>query len=330
MSKYLIFTLKVLRKIYVKLLGKQELPFLSREENPDTASDMIYELLNSGEPCMIARYGSTELIAVVNYLGVKQKNRDALSYIRGEMLDWWWNDSILQQMQRWSGFFPPTPEKISQFCELMLEDSKQVDILGSWLQNENYMLPYLKDVNNRVRLIYLEPYWSSNPWSRVLADKKVLVVHPFAELILEQYHTKRELLFEDKNVLPKFKSLTVVKAIQSLGGVDNGFQDWFEALDHMKHEISKVDYDICLLGCGAYGFPLAAHIKRQGKQAVHLGGSLQLLFGIRGKRWESEDYTKRVRHVIKKSYPDLMNEHWVRPDVYKNKKSESVEGGCYW
>lgn len=49
----------------------------------------------------------------------------------------------------------------------------------------------------------------------------------------------------------------------------------------MKDEIDKQDYDIALIGCGAYGFPLAAHIKRSGKKAIHLGGALQLLFGIK-------------------------------------------------
>ena len=50
----------------------------------------------------------------------------------------------------------------------------------------------------------------------------------------------------------------------------------------MKSQMDQTDYDIALIGCGAYGFPLAAHAKRMGKQAIHMGGSLQLLFGIRG------------------------------------------------
>lgn len=36
----------------------------------------------------------------------------------------------------------------------------------------------------------------------------------------------------------------------------------------MKSEIDKCDYDVCLIGCGAYGFPLAAHVKHKGKQAI--------------------------------------------------------------
>lgn len=77
--------------------------------------------------------------------------------------------------------------------------------------------------------------------------------------------------------------MITLEAVQSLGGSNNKFQSWFEALQWMEDEMDKTDYDICLIGCGAYGFPLAAHAKRKGKKAVHLGGALQLLFGIKGK-----------------------------------------------
>ena len=41
------------------------------------------------------------------------------------------------------------------------------------------------------------------------------------------------------------------------------------------------NFDIALIGCGAYGFPLAAFVKGIGKKAVHIGGPLQLFFGIK-------------------------------------------------
>ena len=88
----------------------------------------------------------------------------------------------------------------------------------------------------------------------------------------------------------------------------------------MKNQILKKDFDIALIGCGAYGFPLAAHVKRIGKQAIHLGGSLQILFGIKGKRWDNHP-------VISKLY----NEHWIRPRVEdKPNKAHLVEDACYW
>lgn len=70
MNDLSIFTLKVLRKLYTKIFGGYQLPSLQREEDPDKASDMIYNLLMQDKPCMIARFGSTELSAVINYLGI--------------------------------------------------------------------------------------------------------------------------------------------------------------------------------------------------------------------------------------------------------------------
>ena len=59
---------------------------------------------------------------------------------------------------------------------------------------------------------------------------------------------------------------------------------------------------IALIGCGAYGLPLAAHVKRINKQAIHMGGALQILFGIKGKRWDNHP-----------TIGNLYNEYWVRP-----------------
>jgi hypothetical protein len=93
----------------------------------------------------------------------------------------------------------------------------------------------------------------------------------------------------------------------------------------MKAQIDSHDYDVCLIGAGAYGFPLAAHVKRMGKKGFHMGGSLQLLFGIIGKRWESAEYNDTY------NYSRLINEHWVRPgDSEKPDGAQKVEGACYW
>ena len=97
----------------------------------------------------------------------------------------------------------------------------------------------------------------------------------------------------------------------------------------MKTRIDATDYDVALIGCGAYGFPLAAHAKRMGKQSVHLGGALQLLFGIKGKRWENPNYGER--ELGNGSYLQLINETWVRPsDQDKPATADQVEEACYW
>lgn len=330
MNNYQILSLKALRKAYAKCLGGYQFPPLQREEDPDKASEIIYSLLTDDKPCMIARFGSTELSAIVNYLGIINPEHSTWKFIKGEQPEWWWNKNIMNQMQQWSGFFPPTEDALSKFCKMMLEDAKEVDVLGSWQRNEHYV----KDSLSRAFIAHLrllEPFWSENPWSRALAGKKVVVVHPFSETIKSQYNQNRLNLFANKEVLPEFASLQVIKAVQSLGGGNNEFQDWFEALEWMENETDKCDYDVCLIGCGAYGFPLAAHVKRQGKKAIHLGGALQLLFGIRGNRWENPNYGVKEWGIPYGSYSRMMNEYWVRPgEDGKPKNAKQVEGACYW
>ncbi|MDV7140199.1 hypothetical protein R3X28_15005 [Maribacter sp. TH_r10] len=296
------------------------------EQDPDNASQLIYDTLVSKKSCMIARFGGFELSTVVNYLGVNNDKKNILEYIKGGQPDWWWNKSLIGFMHTNAGFFPQTIAKIEQFSELMLQDILLVDILGSWLAEERFVDNRL--TAKKVHLRLLEPFWSDTPWTKALENKKVLVVHPFHKTIEAQYKN-RKLLF-DKEVLPEFELYTI-PAVQSIGNMDNRFSDWFEALDHMKNGIDKVDYDICLIGAGAYGFPLAAHVKRSGKKAVHLGGSLQLLFGIKGNRWEDPNYGVEEWGIPVGSYVKLMNEHWVRPrDNEKPKNANVVEGACYW
>lgn len=179
----------------------------------------------------------------------------------------------------------------------------------------------MKEYDKNVRFANLgdlEPYDYAHPWSKSLEGKKVLVVHPFAESIQKQY-SRRDLLWENPDVLPSF-DLKTLKAVLSLAGEEVPYQDWFEALDSMKQQMDETDYDIAIIGCGAYGFHLAAHAKRSGKKAVHLGGATQILFGIKGKRWEDIPAVSR-----------FFNEYWIRPFSEETPNNrERVEGGCYW
>jgi hypothetical protein len=170
----------------------------------------------------------------------------------------------------------------------------------------------------KVPLIDLEPYFHADPWSMVLEHKRVLVVHPFAESIKSQY-ARRELLFNDPRVLPHFELITL-KAVQTMAHNPSSFRTWFDALADMKEKIEKSAFDVAIIGCGAYGLPLAAYVKRTGRQAVHLGGATQLLFGIKGQRWEERE-----------QYQQLMNENWIKPlESERPKNYLHVEGGCYW
>lgn len=324
MQQVYFITLKALRRIYTQIIQKKMAPKPTCEQNPDKVSQIIYEKLVDNKPCMIARFGANELYTLVNFLGVKYHQKKYWKFIKGESPKWWWDTKHqINNLHYVAGFFPPSRVKIEQFCELMLEDVKEVDVLGSWLANENYFQEELKSAIYVKREV-MNPFFTNTPWTKALKNKKVLVIHPFAKLIESQYQNSRNFLFKNPHILPDF-NLKTIEAVQSHGGETEKFKDWFEALNWMKNEIDKRDFDICLVGCGAYGFHLAAHIKRRGKKVVHLGGALQLLFGIKGKRWEDPNYNTVY------NYAELMNKYWVRPgEQFKPSNADKVEGACYW
>ena len=323
MQKKFIKLLKKLRRRYIERHDLPQPRPLNKEMDPDIISSHIREKLLSPEPCMLSRFGAVEIGCVVNYLGIYHQKRKIIKYIKGEAFPWWWEEETMYPMRNNAGFFSATPELLKRFSEMMIEDMPLIDILASWRFEEEY---FSKELQNAYKIDFepYNPFWSDVPWTAALENKKVLVVHPFAETIQKQY-LRKELIHKDPRVLPTF-DLQTIKAIQTIGNQgDGGFETWFDALEFMKNEIDKMDYDVCLLGCGAYGMPLAAHVKRSGKKAVHLGGSLQLLFGIRGARWENSNYNATY------NYSKLMNEFWVKPSATETpSKAQQVEEGCYW
>ena len=316
---YLI--LKILKKINSILYPIKKKTFTLNVDEANIASDKIYELLSASEPCMIARFGATESNILKNYIGINSKNRSFLDFITNKCSPWWWNKRILKNFNVWSGFFPINTLLVEKYCKLVFSDVPAVDILGNWKANENLCEDKLQKAF-KVEFQYLEPFFSNRPWTKALEGKKVLVIHPFKDSIENQYK-KRELLFKN-NLLPKFE-LKTIKAVQTVANEKSEFKNWFEALDYMKNQMNEIDYDIALIGCGAYGFNLAAHAKRMGKKSFHLGGVLQMLFGIIGKRWENPN-------LFNGFYLKLFNEHWVRPlNEERPKQAHLIENNTsYW
>lgn len=259
--------------------------------------------LQGGAPFLFARCGATEMRTVAAYY----KNSAQFS------------DKVKTELRDLSGVFPPDDDIIRRFCETYLDAAHSADLLALW--DVGAEREVIKGCQNTqfTALRALEPYYHETPWSAALAGKKVLVVHPFKETILAQYE-KREQLFPGTDILPQFASLQVVQAVQGLAGQATGYQDWFAALAAMQAQMDAADYEVAVIGAGAYGLPLAAHAKRTGHSAVQMSGATQLLFGIRGKRWDDHPVISR-----------LYNAAWVRPAAGEQPtQKEKVEGGSYW
>ncbi|MBJ6727315.1 hypothetical protein [Geomesophilobacter sediminis] len=272
--------------------------------------DRVKELLARREPLMISRIGAVELTCLRHYLE-KRRTRQT-PYPR----------KIRTTMSNQAGFFPADDASLDAFAEMFLGHIASVDVMGVWFnQYENVVCNDHCPRAALVDLDCLEPFRFAHPWSSLLAGKTVLVVHPFEDSIRSQYREKRELLFADPEVLPEFE-LKTIKAVQSIGGASTGFATWFDAYRSMCDAIAAETFDICIVGAGAYGLPLASFVKQMGRPAVHLGGVTQVLFGIKGKRWEREYADSTMK---------LFNEHWVRPSAGETPvNKEKIERGCYW
>lgn len=282
-----------------------------KRENKSVEEGVEYigELIRSGTPFFAGRFGACELSVVrqSDFRGIKAQKK------------------ALSQLCLCAGFFPENQEKAESFCSLMKECMGELDVLGTWsvAMEDYYINRYSPSRCVTMFIEALDPRTNKNhPWSAYLKGKKVLVVHPFEKTIISQYQ-RRKLLYADEKFLPEFELITF-KAVQTLAGEkDDRFADWFEALEYMKKEIEKLDFDIALVGCGAYGFPLAASIKQMGKQAIHMGGILQTLFGISGARWDSNENGGRIAK--------LKNEFWVYPSEEETpKEAHLIENGTYW
>lgn len=298
-----------------------------------SSNDKIYTLLSTGEPCMISRFGTTEINCINNYLCIHSSRpfiRKCLNYITDYTHTPWWNTGHFKFMNIYSGIFPSNIEIAEKFSERYLDDIPLIDLLACHQYYEKFMP--LRDDVIRIQLEMLYPFFVDRPWTRYLKGKRVLVVHPFEDTIKLQY-SKRKFLFDNPDILPSF-TLQTLKAVQTIAGNKTHFKDWFEALRYMEKGIEKVNFDICIIGCGAYGLPLAAHVKRMGKQAIHMAGGTQLLFGILGKRW-TEQY-KDILHYrpgieINVNYRPLFNDFWTYPlDTDTPLNADKVENACYW
>ncbi|MCR5629812.1 hypothetical protein [Eubacterium sp.] len=266
----------------------------------------LMEGVVENKPYLVGRFGTSECAAWVRYERIRLLKYKNYGKCRSTLC----NNA---------GFFPDDVEYINKYCELLFDLLPEIDLLCTMnTVGESYIVKQYCQNAKLTLLPVVDPCITG--WTKVLEGKKVLVIHPMTDTIRLQYENNRNKIFVGTDILPKFDLLTI-KSVQTIAGnLDERFSDWFQALDYMFEQAISLDFDVALIGCGAYGLPLAAKLKRVGKTAIHLGGCLQLLFGIFGSRWVGNSY-------VEKYY----NKAWVRPGGNeKPNNSDSIENGCYW
>ena len=259
MNRWDYYMMRKAKEVFCRRILKKEIKNYANRRilGLEEGNAYIAHLIALGKPMVVSRFGSTELSVILR----REAHKNHRLYKN--------NDKNLCLL---SGFFPDNERLMDEFSEMMTGLISEIDLLACWFSSlEEYVIGEFMPNTQLTRLVAVEPYVFNVPWSKMLKDKKILVVHPFENSILKQY-SRREKLFSNPDVLPGF-DLKTLKAVQTIAGEkDERFATWFDALNYMKDEMKKIDFDIALIGCGAYGMPLAIEAKKMGKQAVHMGG----------------------------------------------------------
>ncbi len=288
-----------LKFLQLKTVSSERGDVLSLQE----VNNLIHDSIIAGGPFMVSRFGKTELQGILDLRRLSSwsvPKKIVWSVVNLEFPRW--QEGKFDHIGQFSGFFPTQDlPSIETFCQLNLSAAAQIDLLASWLPGEtelNLEPPFVTSLG------HIEPFFAQFPWTKALENKKVLIVHPFVESIGSQFE-RREELFPERNFLPNFELVLVRSPITANSGYPASplEQTWFDVLAQLEREVSAVDFDVAVIGAGAYGMPLAAYVKKLGKTAIHLGGPTQLLFGIRGGRWEANGMP----------HASLMNNNWVYP-----------------
>lgn len=315
-GKYFVYRAKNVIKIALKKAHMYDIKKVSRYAGrqvmqPEEVNDIIYRAILSNEPFAAVRYGSSELATTMDAIDIDFGVRKNI------------RDKCMVSLCRNAGFFPNDKLLAYKYGRNQAELCVNADLFAIWGMNmEDYVIDNFGKPEAYVGLpTGLEPYYHDKPWTQALKGKRVLVIHPFVETIQNQYRNYRTKIFGNLQVevLPEFELLTL-KAVQSAAYVNTGFGNWFDALNYMFEKTMELDFDVAILGCGAYGLPLTCMLKAQGKTAIHMGGATQLLFGIKGNRWDNHPYISK-----------LYNEYWVRPSNSETPDNANViENACYW
>lgn len=192
-------------------------------------------------------------------------------------------------------------------CHLDVVSCKSFIISGDVLTKLNIWCPML---------VYIEriDFWLDMLQILQENKKKICIVSYFAEEMKQQFDNIKKIF----NHIDLSKlDLEFVESWNTIKG-NEPHSNWCRTYELLKCRIDKTNSDIYLVSCGSYGLPICDYIKSKKKNAVYVGGLLQMLFGLRGNRWDE-------RPFMNKYY----NEHWKYP-TKKPENAELVEGSCYW
>lgn len=279
-----------------------------------TVRDTIRWALDNDEGALIGRNGTIELDLMLR----APHSRDTRPYI----------------LEKNAGVFPIDRQgSFTRWRDASIQATKAADILAmGWYEPlRQAEAEQLKDWGVSalpITLRDLEPYYSpiGDQWTSEIAGQRVAVVSCFTQSMKYQVTKGWSAIWCGKLNMPNnvdwawIQTGHAPKVAQGKNEWPPQVGSWEDAVSHVVQEVIASGARIAIIGCGGLGMIIGSQLKDRGVICIVMGGAIQVLFGIKGRRWETHS-------IISKFW----NDEWVWPlDSEKPGLASSIEGGCYW
>lgn len=234
----------------------------------------------------------------------------------------------LQQM----GFFPATPKFCMDFTPLYAERIRELDCVGVFPELVPQMQKFCEFYGISgpfVNYLDQEPDRSSpaqeqNCYLPAFRGRRLLLICSFAKLLQKRANQETFAAVWAKTGKPWFYP-SHVEALEFPYSYSEAtrarYGDARNLLEEIQEEVARREFDVALIAAAGLGVPIASHIKRLGKVGISLGGHLQALFGVLGKRW-------RLSPAWQERY---INRDWIdMPAEYCPPETDIGDAGAYW
>ena len=295
----------------------------------------IKQALDTKQPLMIGKIGTNELLLIYCYHLISQ----------GRMQEF--PPDVIKEIEYGAGLYPTDKATIENFIKVYLESLRGVDVFASWndrfidfehsLYSSYISSSYISPGGGIVELTALESFYTSREhwWQTLFAGRCILVISPFVDSIQKQLApNKRDKVWRGKwsgfwpdDIAFKFIRFEHPWSLLSKEEQSNSnlaeSKHFLDKLKCFEKEIDIIgDFDIALIGAGCYSLPLCAYIKNTNRRiAFHLGGGLQMMFGVYGGRWNTASGI----------FKEYVNDAWIRPSGNEIPCGFKMqEGGAYF
>lgn len=253
------------------------------------------------------------------------------------------NHPIVIAMKKYTGYYDKNNEidNLIKYCDLFKKcyDCSNIIMintakLSSFLQFFKVGHPYYVKNNkfeeqsqsniddlleNKIIFNYhavVESFIYFDQWFPLLDNKKILIISTFDDEIKQQLSIKDQLFAKQHlRKYPNFAKVSYVHTHLTLSDLEKPHNNWFETYQSYCKQIACADFDIALLFCGCYSYPIAQYIYSEiNKSAIIVGGVAQLFFGITGNRYETPFFKQ------------FMNNKWIHRKLNFSPDGTNNEG----